>query len=549
MLNDLPQELVDHVSSYLGREDLKHTLLVSPKFQRAAEEYSGAFTKYALTEDNVDKFVETFNGRIFRHLRRVKFRTSVPSLRSEEVDEDNPCRDTADQLNQMDHEFTRQINFLFLTLQKVERQTGNLHRPGRIELKIYTPTRDVDRNYHCLHRVFTSWRVHLLSPETLPSLTSVQSLFVKNGSDLEADEPNPALRKLDLRVLLDISAKLPNLRTLKCNIGGDEWIPNISEEEEGQVRHTTQDWPGLRRDTRHDFSKALGDIALPTLRHAQLDFIYPLTRAEWIDQRLAMPDLTKPALYDPFSSSLRLLSYQLRTLRLRVVADETLFWPSDGSVPFWPNLESLSVMFHMVTPSGSWYFKGLYNIGEDDGFEITEKSYPPMETTEDDEYSDWDFDWQKDIVFVQHRVNPVKETIVPFLAAFAKAAALMPALKDVSLWSPLRFYVDSLDEYKDFDATEVSEFAHYDIAWGVAYVKPGTKAFDRDPGEDFSAIRQLWWNVGRWRPESELLHLFHQIGREEHGEPLAEYWGNSYSKAGLVDRDAFTWWEDQVFGC
>lgn len=65
MLNDLPQELVDHVSSYLGREDLKHTLLVSSKFQLAAEEYSGAFTKYALTEDNVDKFVETFSGRIF----------------------------------------------------------------------------------------------------------------------------------------------------------------------------------------------------------------------------------------------------------------------------------------------------------------------------------------------------------------------------------------------------------------------------------------------------------------------------------------------------
>ena len=156
MLSDLPQELVDHISSYLGREDLKHTLLVSPKFQRAVEEYSGAFSKYSLTKDNVDKFVETFSGRIFRHLRRVKFRTSVPGLRDEDLDENNPCCDTADQLNQMDHEFTRQINFLFLTLQKVERQAGSLYGPGRIELKIYTPTRDVGRNHYCLHRVFTS---------------------------------------------------------------------------------------------------------------------------------------------------------------------------------------------------------------------------------------------------------------------------------------------------------------------------------------------------------------------------------------------------------
>jgi hypothetical protein len=554
MLSALPQELVDHISSYLGRKDLKHTLLISPKFQRAAEEYSGAFKEYALTEENIDKFVETFSSRSFRHLRRVKFRTSVPGLGDEEIDEDNPCRDTADQLNQMDHEFTRQINLLFLTLQKVEKQAGSLYGPGRIELKIYTPTRDVDSNHYCLHRVFTSWRIHLLSPETLPSLTSVQSLLVKNGSDLGEDLPTPALRKLDLRVLLDISAKLPNLRTLRCKIGSDEWIPNASANAANDVRYTVQDWPGPRRDARHDFSKALGDTTLSTLRHAQLDFIYPLYKAEGIDQRLAMPDLTKPALYDPFSSSLRLLSYQLRTLKLRVVADETLFWPADNSVPSWPNLENLSVMFHMATPSGSWYFKGLYDIiGEDEGFEITEKSYPPMATTEEDEESDyefdWDSDWERNVVVVQHRLSPIEKTLVPFLAAFAKAAALMPALKYVALWSPLTFDVVSPLGNDDFSTIDMPEVTRNDMAWGVAYVKPGTEAFDTYPGENFSAVRQLWWRVGRWRPESELLDLFHQIGRQEHGEPLAEYWVCPNVDFGLADRDDFTWWEDHISNC
>ena len=385
-MDNLPQELVDHVSSYLGRNDLKNTLLLSSRFQRAAEQYSGVFSTYALTEDNVDNFFGFCSGRRAQYLRNIEFRTSLPAFEVVDTDafENNPCRDTADELREMDKEFTRQVRFLFSTLLEVE-QAGTLNGQGGLELKIYTPTRALDESQFCYHRIFTSWRIHLISSDTLPSLALIRSLLIENGTDLDYhDIPDPPFRKLDLRVLLDISTKLPNLQVLKCRIGGDEWASGLDVEE---ARYSTQDWPGPRRDSRHDFAKAIQVTGLPGVSHVKLDFIYPIQKADWIDQRLPMPDLVKPAIYDPFSSSLRLLSYQLRTMKLRVVADETLFWPADGSTPSWPKLESLSVMFHMASPSGAWYFKGPISVGAQEGFEIGEMSYPPLETTEEDENS------------------------------------------------------------------------------------------------------------------------------------------------------------------
>ncbi|KAF2786876.1 hypothetical protein K505DRAFT_330045 [Melanomma pulvis-pyrius CBS 109.77] len=535
-MNNLPQELVDRISSYLSQNDLKNTLFLSREFQCAAEQYSGAFSDFALKEDNADTFLETYGARRFRYLRNLEFRTSVPALEwDDEADDLPPCRDTAEELQQIDQEFTRQIGFLFSTLKAVETRAGKIYGPGKIELTLYTPTRAVDRDSYCLHRIFTSWRVHLLSPETLPVLMSVQTLIVEHGVKIQyRDEPDPPLRKLDLRVLLDISNKMPNLNELRCNIGGDEWTPALTLEE---MMYTAHDWEGPRRDTRHDFSKALVAAALPCLRHAQLNFIHPLSKADEIDQRRAMPNLVKPAIHDPFSSSLRLLSYQLRTMNLRVVADETLFWPTDGSTPSWPNLETVSVMFHMATPSGAWYFQGLPNIGATEGFDITDESYPPLTPTDNDTEADdetGDFEWDGNRVGAQYRVRPNNKTLVPFLTAFAKAAAQMPSLKEVALWSPLKFSASDVKEY------EGHEDAEKDGAWGIAYNKPGIEAFSTNPGTDFSGARQIWWRVGKWRPDPELHDLFQQIGRGKHGEGLEEYWDEG---EGLGPRDLFSRWD------
>ncbi|KAJ4988692.1 hypothetical protein SVAN01_05825 [Stagonosporopsis vannaccii] len=514
-MDSLPQEIVDRISISLSRDDLKNTLLLSARFQRAAEQYSEAFTTYILTKDNVVDFNRFCSGRLVQHLRNIKVIVDVNAF------ENNPCRDNTEELREIDESFTRQIDFLFSTLHGLE-QAGSLDGHRGLELEIYTPTRAQDKSTFCLHRVFTSWRVRVISPEKLPCIACIRSLLVGNGTDLDYHNvPDLPFRKPDLRILLDLSARLPNLRTLKCNIGGDEWTKGVSLEE---ARYSTQDWPGPRRDTRQDFAKALQGIQLPALHQVNLDFIYPIHRADWIDQRLPMPNLIQPSIYDPFSSSLRLLSYQLRTMRLSIVADQTLFWPADGSKPSWPKLESLSVMFHMVAPSGAWYYKGPRDVGAKEGFEINELSYPPLWTTENDKVADGEFDWDFDRaqhrILAQYRVEPNDEILVPFLAAFARAAALMPSLKEAALWSPLLFCPNDVEAYDDFDCTEVAHATEGELAWGISYLKPRTQAFTDVIGEDFAASRQMWWYVARWRPDPEIFDLFRQIGRQEHGEPL-----------------------------
>jgi hypothetical protein len=553
-MDSLPQELVDRISSYLGRNDLKNTLLLNAKFQRAAEQYSEAFSTYTLTEDNVGDFVEFCDGRLAQHLRTVKFPTCLPALdmaafnSNTKVFNENPCRDTIVELREMDEEFTRQVHVLFKTIHEVE-QAGSLAGHRGLELEIYTPTRAVDESWFCPHRMFSSWRIHLVSPETLPRLASIRSLLVQSGDELEyMDVPSLPFRKPDLRIILDIAARLSNLRVLKCNTGGDEWTRGFDVEEAG---YTTQDWPGPRRDARHDFAKAIGVVELPTLSHANLDFIYPIRKADWVDQRLQMPNLVKPALYDPFSSGLRLLSYQLRTMKLRVVADETLFWPADGGTPSWPNLESLSVMFHPVSPSGAWYFEGLHDVGVEEGLEIDESSYPPFETTEDDEVADGtvesSFHWDEHHVYAQYRVKPNNKTLVPFLTAFARAAALMPSLKEAVLWSPLMFDPGNIEEYEGFDYKEVSHAVEGELSWGIAYAKPGIQAFTDIVGEHFAAFRQMWWYVGDWRPDPELLDLFRAIGRQENGEKISMQWGDPFTNPGLPERSVFEGWESWRF--
>ncbi|KAF2706353.1 hypothetical protein K504DRAFT_459648 [Pleomassaria siparia CBS 279.74] len=563
-MDRLSQELVDHISGYLSRGDLKNTLLLSRKFQYAAERYSEAFSNFDLTwEENATKFLSIYSNYRFRYLRTVSFETTVPAINTEE-DAEEDCRDTPNELEVMDEMFTRQLHYLFFILHTLENRVSKVFGPGRIHLTIFTPTRDLFVD-ECYHRMFTSWRVHLLSPWTLPSLTSIRSLnFDASNARYSYDQygPNVSLRKIDQRILLDLATKCPNLETLQCRMGGDEWFSGFSSP---AMSNSCQDWAGPRRDSRQDFCKALH--TMPSLRHVQLDFLWPIDTVDNIDQRLALPDLVAPAIYDTFSTSLRLLSQNLRTMSLRVCADETLFWPNDdnSNAPFWPNMESLNIMFHMSKPSGAWYFRGLPGVGSNDGFHVTDHHYPPYAPTDQDYaddyddanvYMDWD-DTAASFSWCQFRVEPNEDMLVPFLTAFAKAAARMPSLKEFALWSPLRLgRWEKLAGYENFDASlvykHVKEDDDLDLAWGIAYTVPGEQDFTTFRRGDYSPSRRLWWRVGKWRPNSALHDLFQNIGREKHGNEVIEKWNDVgieyHSKdvncgEGLDHRDFFTEWE------
>ncbi|KAL1607710.1 hypothetical protein SLS60_002645 [Paraconiothyrium brasiliense] len=547
-MENLPQELIDRISSHLDVVQLKQTLMVNQKFQAAAERYSGAFDEVSIDEKTAQKFFDTFSSHRFRYLRRIKFATTLPAPQCDPDAGRPPCRESQEDLKALDEDFTRQIRLLFDVISKLEARVQS-YSPGNVQLTIYTPFMDVDPNLFCRHRAFVSWRVHLLAPQHLPILGSIRALRVVNGTSFSPfKEPWRTLRKLDLRVLVDIANKLPNLGALACEIGGDEWPTPLTDETTANFWRVYQ---GPRRDTRHDFASAVENISMPPLREVLLNFICPNDHNERIDQRVAMPDLVAPARYDPFSSSLRTLSYSLRRMCIFAVVDSTLFLPRDGSTPSWPYLESVNVRFHMASPSGTWYFKGLQDGGRIGGYKLQDESaYPPLEKTlqdeEEDEEEDY-VDWQG-WAHAQFRVMPDDDVLGPFLAAFAKSTQYMPSLKEAALWCPLKFSVEDMGGlYEDYDSSEVKQDDVQAMAWGIAYTAPGQKAFSEHPGVDKAACRQLWWKVGKCRPNPRVCELVRQVGRQQHGDDLIEHWEDEYYGDGLVDRDIFEAFEWRVF--
>jgi hypothetical protein len=100
-------------------------------------------------------------------------------------------------------------------------------------------------------------------------------------------------------------------------------------------------------------------------------------------------------------------------------------------------------MFYLATPSGSCYFKGPGTkiVDANQGFEITESSYPPYKGDTKGEKTDADmvdYDWDEGRMNAQYRVSRNKQILVPFLTSFAKALSCMPNLKKATLWSSIQ---------------------------------------------------------------------------------------------------------------
>jgi hypothetical protein len=540
-MDQLPGELIDRISSYLSPDDLRNTLLLSHGFRFPAEKYSGAFVNFHLKPETAEKFIRTFSGHRLLYLRNVNFGISLP------LPKDNNRRDEADQLSKNDKSFTQQINFLFKTIKTVEERAGNQNKPGKFRLAIGPPARPISRKQQVLsYHNYLSWRVHLLEPQSLPLLESVRSLEVGadyDGPSVMPVDYNTAEVKLDYRVMVDLVVKLPNLEYWGCRMGGGEWSPKTQEAES----YLMQDWAGPRRDTREDFAKALLSARLPSsLRRIRLDFLHDLHYVLNIDHLTAQPDLVGSSANDLFSTSLNHLSQHLRRLHLRVVADETLFWPKENCTPSWPNLESFIVMFHMVSPSGHWNFIGPDGEGRNTAaFEVTGASYPPLETTSYDEKMDDQVVWEgsyrnKGTLNTRIRIVPNNTTLRPFLAAFAKAASDMKALQEAMLWCPL--ILDSCNGYGEEIETDwlPKNGANPDrLAWGVHYTAPD-EIDCTDQGERRrTEVPQIYWKVGKWRPDPWLHELFQQIGRNPWGDCLKEHWEDERYGQGLIDREYF----------
>jgi hypothetical protein len=532
-MDQLPQELFDKICGYLPRDDLKNVLILTTKFRYAAERHSGAFSSFTINEDNAETFLERYSGHRLLYLREIMFQPTLAPL-VYPFSYYEHCRENMQKLREKDEQFSDQIWTLFNLLRAVEDQAGGKHAPGRYRLAIYHPIRIVHLSHECQHHLFVSWRVHLLRVAQLPLIPSVRTLVVYDNAEgrrgTEGEWP-----RLDRRVSIDLATRFPNLEFLDVRTGGYEWCPKMAEEE--PAKHYEHDWEGPRSDSRRDFATAVTSCIthLPSsLKKASLDFLNPFERATNIDHYMALPNLVSPLQKDPFSASLRLMSTNLRQLRIRAMVDETLFWPGDDKVSFGPNLEILEVMFHPARPDGKWYFQGPGGEGHDAiGYQITSTCYPPLERTHTDIDMDAMYN-EKDSGCESHaccqfRISPIDTHLRPFLEGFAKAAMQMRFLKRALLWSPMRWYGEEYceDIYLSYDLEEDDK-----MAWGITY---------RAPGQDWipNSCRQLEWTVAQWRPDPQLHNTFQQIGRNEHGDILEESWTEDLAGPYHIYRERF----------
>ncbi|KAF1974282.1 hypothetical protein BU23DRAFT_637735 [Bimuria novae-zelandiae CBS 107.79] len=257
------------------------------------------------------------------------YRTGFPSLKNNGDSDDKyshmaPCHESHDEVHAKDECLTQQVEQIFATIKATEDYIQP-HQPNdvtaNIELVIVTPVQVVDANSFCMHRIKSAWRAHLLRAKQLPEVTSVRSLSICNPEGPEVvGRQTHTFARLSWRVVLDLAAKCPNLRL------------------SGHIRA----------------------------------------------QRSGAPNFVGTAQHDLFSSSLHLLGPTLRRLDIRLIADTALFHPP-GNPPhtLWPNLEFLNVTFHLVTPSGAWYFRGTPEFAAAEaepstGYTIEASMYPRL---------------------------------------------------------------------------------------------------------------------------------------------------------------------------
>lgn len=451
----------------------------------------------------------------------------------------------------MNEDYSSGVHTFFAILSNLEQRFGR----KKLKLTILSPTRENDNGYP--HRQVTKWRVHLLDYELLPELLSVQTLCFEDEYTGDGWNSETMVGKIGLGVLAKIASKCPRLEILTCMMEtGMGWTGNAKKELENIYRF---DWVGPLRDSRHNFAKSLETTTLPqTLREVSLNFIGQEPEIPFrVDQRAILPNLISPAQFDIFSSSLRVLSQQLRRMMLWVIADDTLFWPRNGATS-WPNLETLSVQFQLSCPSGQWYFEG------DDGrrhvgpnHDINGMAYPPLVDLPGDAQLDHQYHSQ-DVAMgspmfsgdgrergTLFRTAPNNNLLVPFLSAFTKAAAHMPVLKEALIWTQLGY--NSGDEYDDDQMPPIFCFEDT-MGWGIAYAAPGMRcSFPVGAKKNDPDARQIWWLTGKWRPTKELRRLFQHIG--DRNVRLMEYLELDQHFPGRVLANSFfyEWESDRDF--
>ncbi|KAJ1326790.1 hypothetical protein MN608_08238 [Microdochium nivale] len=487
-------------------------------------------------------------------LRGYKCDITLPQLLARPGGNRLACRETAEETTFVSAHISTRIHAAYGQLAAYAAQEADtaIAQEG-IDLLIEVADQDFDSSPPCKHRVYSSRRLQLHSPQSLPSLPFVHTLRVTTGGPGGGDDFEAArVRPLSLLLPLQCVASLPNITTLRAPWLWERPMPYPFSGR--AMREYTRPWEGPLRDARHEFGAAMLEpnkkhllgAGIPTsLTKAMLHFWEP-RQTSGEDQAVARPNLVHPAQQDPLSLGLCKLAAQLEMLDLRALVTEHLFPGAESER--WSRMQRLRVEFHPLRPDGRWYFTGPGgedpHDSEDGGFVISaETDYPPEHDTSAEEETDTEYELrgptggsERDYIQDMFRVAPARDRVEPLLAAFARAVADMPELRDAELfaylwWDPSHDRMDEFEYWEGEDRPYGEQLEEDDYAdgivhkWGVRYLTGrGKRAADDGDDEGVNGDHDdaaatttpvVQWHVGDWRPSPEVMSLFEAMGAQE----------------------------------
>lgn len=541
-MEQLSQEVINLIATFIERypdqpgvPSLERKVLPSNLPRHAANSLawkhaieSIVFREITLKSTDIEAFDAIFRGDRRRSLTKLTLDIVLPNY------DDKLCgrfeRDSDKDAN--NETFTAAIEKLFAVLKSWEDDNESLNGSVRFALwNIYAPFDSGQRGYETLERHrfeamlgqrhdlfehrYNHSLIHLLRPGQLPSVRCVS----------EAHFDNPTLgRNLDMRCVVDMTMKLPCLESLAFTLNDDE-----------------KNFPKIRVENRHSFASGLSRLQFkfPLLKSADLTFFHEAP----LNQAMKSADLLNGQNYDPLSTALRQTFSQcpnLTSLNLTGVFDSSLFWSSSQSqqalnniniVPeCWPNLKFLIVTFDATTPSGHWYFTGP--SGDDPEENLTSSlstedsdSEPDSErenSPSSDNSANDPFDAEKSarlagmIPTHQFRTLPNPTHLNPLILAFAQFVkhTASPFLRSACLTTgPMAF--DDTGSHFQFE---------------ICYYAPDQTAFWGDKNIEDEKVPRLYFEVGDWVPDPEVLEELKEAGRSTWAE------GEGEGEGGLLVR-------------
>lgn len=516
-MDQLSQEIINLIATFIERHpdqpgvpswertvlpsNLPQYAAISPAWKHAIERIT--FRTITLKNTEIQAFDAIFRKDRRRSLTKIMLDVVLPTY------DDKSCgrfeREADRHAN--DEAFTQAIEKLFAVLKSWEE---DVLMEGSIYLtigKIYAPFDVSQRDYEMLqqHRFekmvgkrhdlfehrYKHSLIHILRPDRLPTLRRV------SGTSYSTSK-----RNLDMRAVVDMTAKLPSLEDL-------HWTLHDDEKHHAEIRVTN----------RHSFASILSTCTFPSLKTAMITFFHESP----LNQAMKPADLLGNQSDDPLSTALRQTFSQcpnLTSLDLTGVFDSSIFWPcsqqSSNNTPApncWPNLQFLTVKFDPTTPSGHWYFTGpLGNDPEENlTLSLTEEddSDPDAEDSPLSDDAEDPFD-AEEVARLSgtapiniFRTIPNPTHLNPLILAFANFVqnTASPSLLAATLTTGPSS--NSIDE-------NVSQFE-------ICFYAPNQSAYYGDEGIEDQKLPRLYLEVGDWVPDPEVLKGLKEAGKRKWG--------------------------------